>query len=415
MEKKTRDNKWPYILLSLLLAVVLWMYVITDLNPDDTKTLYNVPVVFTGLDTLEERGLMISEGAVQTVTINLQAKRSVLQQLNNENVSVVINVSTKDTGEQTEGNYTPIYPRAVSNDPITIRSRTPNPIRYTISKWAEREIEVRGSFTGGSVADGFQMGELSVSPSTITIRGQGELVNAVDYALVTVSQENLSETYTGELPFTLIGFNGETISTEKLETSTDTVMVTLPVMQLKEVKLTVEVVPGGGATEDDAEITISPGTIMVSGDESALAGLEEISIGKVELQKIFGTDQMTFPIHLNEALTNVSGVTEATVTVGIDGLATRTLEVDNIQMINTPEGYSADLVTASRLVMIRGSAEAVEQVIPSQIRIVADLSDLGEVSVATGTRTVPVKVYLDGTSDAGVVGADYNVTVTISR
>lgn len=413
MGKKIRDSKWLYMVLSLLLAVILWMYVMTDLNPADTKTLYNVPVVFTGLDTLEERGLTISEGANQTVTLSLQATRSVLQQLNNENVSVAINVSNKDTGVQTEVNYTPTYPRSVSNDPITIRSRSPSVIQYTISKWVTREIEVRGSFTG-SVAEGFQKGELSISPSTITVSGQEDVVNQIDYAQVVLSQTELSETYTGELPFALVGFNGEAVSAEGLELSSQTVMVTLPVVQLKEVKLTVEVVPGGGATQDDAEITISPESIMVSGGEDDLESLTEISLGQIELQKIFGTDQITFKIPLDESLTNVSGVSEATVTVSISGLATRTIEVDNIQVIE-PDGYHAELVTTSRLVMIRGSQDAVDQVIPSQIRIVADLSEMGEESIATGTQTVPVKVYLDGTGDVGVVGTDYNVTVTITR
>ena len=413
MGKKIRDSKWLYMVLSLLLAVILWMYVMTDLNPEDTKTLYNVPVVFTGLDTLEERGLTISEGANQTVTLSLQATRSVLQQLNNENVSVAINVSNKDTGVQTEVNYTPTYPRSVSNDPITIRSRSPSVIQYTISKWVTREIEVRGSFTG-SVAEGFQKGELSISPSTITVSGQEDVVNQIDYAQVVLSQTELSETYTGELPFALVGFNGEAVSAEGLELSSQTVMVTLPVVQLKEVKLTVEVVPGGGATQDDAKITISPESIMVSGGEDDLESLTEISLGQIELQKIFGTDQITFKIPLDESLTNVSGVSEATVTVSISGLATRTIEVDNIQVIE-PDGYHAELVTTSRLFMIRGSQDAVDQVIPSQIRIVADLSEMGEESIATGTQTVPVKVYLDGTGDVGVVGTDYNVTVTITR
>ena len=413
MGKKIRDSKWLYMVLSLFLAIVLWRYVTNDLNPTQTDTLTNVPVVFNGLDSLEERGMMISEGLEQTVTLRIQAKRNVIQQLSNENVSVVIDVSTiTTTGEKTVTDYNVTFPRAVANDPITIRSRSPSTITFTVSNWVEREIEVRGNFTG-SVADGYQMGDLTVSPSTITIQGQEELVNLVDYALVTLSQENLSETYTGELPYTLIGFNGEELSMERLnlEVSSSAVVVTLPVMQLKEVELVVDVIPGGGATEQDAKITIDPSTIMVSGDEDALAGLEQITIGEVDLQQIFGTDTFTFPINLSEQLTNVSGVSEATVTVSIEDLATRTLEVDNISVL-TPDGYTADLVTQSRLVMIRGSEEAVAQVIPSQIRIVADLS---EASLATGTQTVPVKVYLDGASDVGVVGTDYKITVTISR
>ena len=112
-------------------------------------------------------------------------------------------------------------------------------------------------------------------------------------------ETELSETYTGELPFALVGFDGEAVSAEGLELSSQTVMVTLPVVQLKEVKLTVEVVPGGGATQDDAKITISPESIMVSGGEDDLESLTEISLGQIELQKIFGTDQITFKIPLD--------------------------------------------------------------------------------------------------------------------
>ena len=95
----------------------------------------------------------------------------------------------------------------------------------------------------------------------------------------------------------------------------------------------------------------------------------------------------------------------------VEGLATKTLEVDNIQIINPPEGYGAEKVTQSRGIQIRGSQEAVDAVIASQLRIVADLKDL---DIAVGNQTVPVKVYLDGSSDVGVVG-DYNIVVSIYR
>ncbi len=47
----------------------------------------------------------------------------------------------------------------------------------------------------------------------------------------------------------------------------------------------------------------------------------------------------------------------------------------------------------------------------SQLRIVADLEN---VVTATGTQTVPVKVYLGNRSDVGVVG-EYNIVVSISK
>ena len=49
--------------------------------------------------------------------------------------------------------------------------------------------------------------------------------------------------------------------------------------------------------------------------------------------------------------------------------------------------------------------------VSSQVRIVADLSNL---DLSTGSRTVPVKVYLDGSSEVGVVG-EYNISISVSR
>ena len=107
----------------------------------------------------------------------------------------------------------------------------------------------------------------------------------------------------------------------------------------------------------------------------------------------------------------MSGVTQATVTIKISGLTTRTLEVEtgSIEQINVPEGYTADVVTQTFQVQIRGEQEAVDAVIPSQLRIVADLSNAGR-----GNQTVDAKVYLDGSSNVGVVG-EYKIVVNVQR
>ena len=193
------------------------------------------------------------------------------------------------------------------------------------------------------------------------------------------------------------------------------VQTRLPITQLKEVKLSVDLIPGGGISSEDfdkyVECKITPESIIVSGEEDVLEPLQEISLGDIDLAKILGSNTMTFPIPLDAELTNVSGISEATVRLTVKGLTTATLEVDNIEFVNKPAGYRAEKVTTSRQIQIRGTEEAVTSVTPSQIRIVADLEN---VVTATGTQTVPVKVYLGSRSDVGVVG-EYNIVVSISR
>ncbi|WP_251446499.1 CdaR family protein [Vermiculatibacterium agrestimuris] len=413
--ERARKNKGLYMVISVLLAIVLWTYVGNE-NPDESGPVRNLPVTFTGVELLESRGLMITDGLEQSVTLNVTGKRNAFRLLSSETVSITVDVSSI----QQPGQYTQAYqvaynlPGNTSSSSLVVTERYPLNVTFTVAKMATRNIPVQGSMTG-SVAENYQAGEFSFSPSTIKVSGEESVVNRIDFAQVTLNQEDMDATYDGDLPYTFISFTGEAL--EDIDVTADAALVhtTLPIVKLKEVPLTVNLIPGGGISADDidryTQYTIVPKSIMVSGAAADLEPLKEISLGDIDLSKVLGTNTVSFTIPLAAELTNVSGVSEAVVQLSITGLTTATLEVDNIECINKPDGYTADPLTTSRQVQIRGTQEAVSAVTASQLRIVADLDNA---VAATGTQTIPVKVYLDGRSDVGVVG-DYNIVVSISR
>lgn len=407
-----QKNKGFYMVLSVLVAIGLWTYVVGALNPDSSGPVRNLPITFVGTDVLESRGLMITSGLEQTVTLHVNGKRDALLSLSAETVSITIDVSSITQPGQYSSEYQVSFnpPSGVASSSLVTTDRYPQRVTYTVVRQASRTIQVRGTATG-RVAEGYQTGEFRFEPETLEVRGEEALVNQIDYALVTLEQEDMSETYSGDLPYVFVTFTGEVMDPAKFETNVSLVRTILPVFQLKEVPLSVNIIPGGGATEKNVKVDIEPKSVMVAGAPADLEPLREISLGNVDLSKVLGNDTLTFPISLAPELTNVSGETEATVTLSIEGLATATLEVDSIELIHCPEGYVADAVTQTRQVQIRGEAEAVESVSASQLLIVADLENT---VVASGTQTVPVKVYLNGRNDVGVVG-DYNIVVSITR
>ncbi len=414
MWKKITDSKSFYMVLSLLLSFVLWLYVGGAVNPESTNTIRNIRLTISGLERLEERGLMISQGTEQTVSLTLQAKRDVWAKLDSDNITVTVDVSNITEPGNVSLDYRISYPVSALGDVITERDKRPEKVELTISKLTRKDIEVRFAFAG-SVAEDYQLGEFSLAPQSISVQGRQEVIDQISHALVTVSAEGMSETYSQETPFVLIGFNGEPLpagAAAEGETEETTILTTLPVVKLKEIPLTVELIPGGGATRENVTVKIEPESIMVSGAEDDLAALKEIKLDPIELYNIYGANTLVRTVNLAPELTNVSGVAEATVTVTIQGLYDRVLVADNIEIINVPEGFTADKVTLTREISIRGvSQEAVDAVLPSQLRIVADLKDI---NVILGAQIVPVKVYLDGSSDVGVVG-NYNISVSIAQ
>jgi len=260
-------------------------------------------------------------------------------------------------------------------------------------------------------ADGYQMGTPAINPEQVLISGSLEQVNRVARVMAVLERKDLKERFAGDLPLTLLDASGEVIEDLEVTLDNNYAYVVVPVVVVKEIPLTVNFLLGGGVnSEADYNYTIKPQKIIVSGQEEDLQNLTEISLGSIDLSKIINSKTISKEIVLDPSLENVSGITTVNIDVTIKNLSTRTFEVDNIQLSNVPQGYRVTTVTQIKMVMVRGHEEDLNLVDPSQIRIVADMSDYHN----EGTYSVPARVYLDASNSVGVIG-DYVITVHVDR
>lgn len=413
MMEHIRESKWLNILMSVLLAVLFWLYVRAELDPSQTSWFYHVPVEITGSTVLTRQGLTVANLSQSTVDLRIEGPASVLDSLSRsrKDLSVTLDVSKCTEGEN-KLVYTPNWPVNINTDSIVTIDRDPETIAVTVEKLYTSSFNVEFQLKG-TVADGYQAGTPAINPETVVVSGPAEQVSRVKKVVAVLETEDLDQRFAGDLPLILLDENGEQITDAEVTLDSPTAYVVLPVVVVKDVPLTVNFQPGGGATIDDITYEINPKSLMVSGAESDMESLSEISLGSVDLSKVVGTNTFTFPIDLDASLENVTGSTSATVTVTVNGLDTRSFDVDNIQMVNIPDGYQVTLATQVRTVKVRGKQEDLNNIDASQLSIVADLSDVD----FTGLYSVPaskVKVYLNADSSVGVIG-DYTVVVNVSR
>ena len=119
----------------------------------------------------------------------------------------------------------------------------------------------------------------------------------------------------------------------------------------------------------------------------------------------------TYVIPLDNQLRNITGVTEATVTVEIVGLETRTFKVTSISTINSAEGAEVEILTESIDVVLRGAPEDLAAVKAEDISAVADLSDYKD---STGSYMPTVNIYVYGMTDVGAIGEN-TISVEIRK
>lgn len=403
---KLLEKRWVCILLSVLLAIAFWAYVRAAVDPSGTIDIHNVRVETTGANVLASQGLAVSEITPQVVELQVEGPTSARTNLlrNRSGLYVRVDVSSCVEGENTI-RWREVWPEGINTDDLTAQRST---VTVKVEKLYSKTFGIQFKLEG-KVAGRYQMGTPAIEPEEVVVSGPVEQVNQVDRVEAVLRTEELSERFAGDLELVPVDKQGRSLADLELTLSAETAYVVVPVVMMKEVPLTVNLLPGGGATEDDAVLDIEPKTIVVSGAEADLEGLEEISLGSISLSDVVGTNTFTRPITLDPSLTNESGLTTATIKVTVEGLDTEVFAVNNIRTTNPPEGYTVNVVTQSVLVTVRGPAEDLANVDASQIMVVADLSDV----TTLGASRVPAKVYLNGNSAVGVIG-EYTIAVDIS-
>ena len=405
-----KDRKWAYVLLSVFLAVILWLYVRAEKDPVSDARIRNIPVQITGSSVLSSKGLTVAGLSSDRVSTTLQAPASVLSDISRKNITATIDVSRIDEAGEHTLSYNIVLPTNVNTDGVVIQEKAPETITVTVEKLYTSTLPVEFRFEG-SVAKGYQAGTPTIDPVNVTISGAVEQVNRVARAVVVLEAKDLKEQYTGDLPIRLLDANGDELKDLEVELSSKTAYVVYPIVVVKEIPLTVNIIAGGGATRENiSEPLIVPSKITVAGTQEDIDHLTEISLGSIDLSKVVGTSNFTFTIDLDPSLENVTGITEAKVTVTVSGLETRAFEVGNIKLQNIPRGYSAKADTEAKTVYVRGTADELAMIDSSQLRIVADLKEV----TGSGTYTIPVRVYLDAGTEVGVIG-DYSIVVSVTR
>lgn len=410
--RKLYNSKIFWLIISLLASFAIWIYVTSGESTEIRQVFRNVRVELIGEDSLRRsREYVITDIDTNTVTVEVLGPRRIIGVMDSTDLVAQVDVSRlTQTGEMSM-KYEIVYPSGTDTRNITEVTLRPESINFVVSKIASTSIPVRGGYEG-ELSEGFMAETPVFEPATITITGPEVYIKDVSYAWVTFGKDvTANSTYSVETGFTLMNEDGQAVSTENLTVSTDTVTASLPILESKEITLGIDVIEGAGATQANTKISIEPASITLAGDSAILGGLNRIILDTVDLTDFTVSKTEVYTIPINNDLTNVTGTKEATVTIEIVGLETKTYDVKNISYINAAEGSVVDILSESIEVTLRGTAEALEQVKGESIRAVADLADFKD---STGAYMPTVKIYVDGVTDVGAIGEN-TISVEIRK
>ena len=410
-----KKNKLPMFLLALGAAILVWLYDVTVVNPNDTSTISGIPVSFANEDVIRSQDLMVTGGSSDTVSLRISGRRSELKKLSKNNIEVTVDLSQITEEGNHDLPYTVQFPANVSSGELSIDNRSPATVSVTVEHYIRRTIEVRTVFEG-DVSPGAE-GEslvidtdtMKVTPGEVTVTGPAEQVEAIDCAMITIDRSGISETTVAEYDYELLDASGDPVNRDELVADEEKFTVNIPVLKFKEVPLTVRTVDGGGATEANVSYSLSADSIKISGDPSLVDRIHQIELGTLDFASVIGPTTRTYPVSLPEGVNNASGVTEVELTAEVSGLNVINLTIDDFTLINVPENLTAESLGESVQLTLRGTPAALSNLKPEDVAVTVDLSSFTQ----PGTFIVPVTVKLPDGLQVGPIGSN-TLTVTLS-
>lgn len=390
-KKEMPKNLLPKIF-SVIAAIVLWLYVIsTDAPISDVKL--SVAVDLLGANTIESSyGLSPISGAGQSINVVLSGKKSVISDLEETDVYAYVDLNAVNKS----GSYT-LKVMVNSPEGVTVDNYSPREISVYLDKNITKNVPVKVIKASYSLDDPskLSLGNITTDVEYVDITGPAEIVNSVKSANLNLELQKLSTstTYTGKL--VLVDDDGREVNNAFTTISSPSVTATIPVITTKQISLGVDFTHGY-FNKDNADIEISPSSITVSMPVEMQDDLDELIIKTVDETQIGSDTSIQSAIKLPEGVTAVTAVNSATINIRLKNTETSTLtfKAADIDILNVPEGYTAEIETSNIAVGVRGPKNTVSKMSPSDFKASIDLS--GHSMEGTSTIVVDFESDVEG-------------------
>lgn len=264
-------------IVSLVLAICLWAFVIGEVNPTVEKTVSEIPVELTNVDTLADRGLALSSDEEYYTSIVVKGSRSDLNSLEISDIHATADVYGYEKGD----NHISVevaLPDGISLEEI----KTPE-ITVTLENLQSVYVPVTIEFTG-EVGENMEPAYNSYAPSEVEVKGAESVIAKVDNVRVQLDAGKLSETWEvySAAP-TAWTKKGKII--KNVTISAQTVEVEAVMHHIKQVPLELKVTGSPDEKYGEYELTV-PEEITVRGNAYALERVTSISAESIDISGV---------------------------------------------------------------------------------------------------------------------------------
>ena len=400
------DSKYFTILLSFLMAVAIWVVVVTFFSTDARTTIKEVPIDIDYNSSYLNLDLEIIEQSIETVDVTVVGPRDVVGSLTKDDIIVYPNVNNVKMAGKYELSLNAVKKSAIKEYQIESLSNYQVSVRF--DHLTERSFKIEVDISNLTVPEELMVDKITITPDNVTVKGPENTVSKIAKVVATVQQQELSQT--AVLPATLVLYDENDVELDAAHISYDVEEFNVTVPVLKEITVPVVIdytnVPAGFDVST-LKVALSQQEITLAVPNRSADSVNQFVAGYIDLGTLELDSAYVFDIKLPSGYKNVKDVEKISATVSSDNLDSKSVSVKEIKVINAGEQKVEVLTDIINHVEIVGDKKVVEVLTADSV--IAQL-DMTQVALAQGQQTVEVEMIIPSTEAAFVRGT-YYVTI----
>ena len=359
-------------IISLLSAIVLWMYVMAVVDPEDTKLYENIPITITNLNEIKDLGLVVDPDDNLVTSVYIKGKLSDLQKISANNIDVYGTVSNPIEGQNQ------LYLRASVNDKVTTEFKS-DTIVINLEKSIEEEKNITVNITGVYKDN---VDKVDLDKTKVVVSGPRSSVDSVKYVQATFDANKESvDTKSTELELKALDSEMNEVDHVTLEFNKVTAKVSY--FQQKQVKINPIFSSNESNLVQDQDFTIIPSEINIKWKSDVINNIDSINTKMINVDEL-GTNNKIVDLDIPDGINaDKDSVTIKLINKNKTKNSTFVYSGDDISLLNNEEDVSINdfEIPDDIIVKIQYDNDS-DRISKNDLKLYLDLSE----GIVSGTR-----------------------------
>lgn len=402
--KKHLLNNIQLKIISLVVAVIVWVLVVNLTDPMGTQPYKNIQVKLVNTDVITENGKTyeVLDNSNIISSVNIRASRTTLRELGDSPDSIVAIADFSKLSS--DGTSVPIEITTSKYNEKIDRIRTSDDTLYVkIENKKSIQIPIQTT-TSGEIESGYIVGNVTPSQNQVKISGPESVIDQIKTAKVDVQITGFTSDISTQAEVVLYDSEGNTVAKKNLTMSADNVTVVAEILATK--KVPVRYSPMGTPAEGyslTGDSECSPENVVIAGPASLIDSVSSITIPSSELNVTGQTETLQTLVQLDEFLPDEFRFADstyngkATIKIYIEAHVEDNFVIDphEIEVTGIPEGMNFEFAESQICeVYFTGLAQDMERVVAENLNCKIDfakfMEENGIEEIEEGEYEVPI-------------------------